>query len=98
MRPPSVLILVAFALSGCAQGEPDMVRVRAAHEFHCAGPGVTVHEIGAPDEEDTLYEAHACGHVGVYRCTRTMTTTGEPGGEPATQADRPITVCQLDRR
>ena len=72
MQTMLVLPLV-LALAACAHGETDMVRARAAADNHCDPSYVTVRETGKPFPRETLYEATACSHVTVYRCTRPVT-------------------------
>ncbi len=92
MQTMLVLPLV-LALAACAHGETDMVRARAASDNHCDASQVTVRETGKPFPRETLYEASACGHVTVYRCTRPV--TDELQGSLPTPAET-RTECKLD--
>ncbi len=75
MRPLLLLplLVLLLALAACAHSESDMVRARAASDNNCDSSKVTVRETGNPFPRETLYEATACGHVTVYRCTRPVT-------------------------
>jgi len=70
MRTSILWVSLLLALPACARSEGDMVRARAATQFHCDVKNVTVRKTGAPFPRETLYEASACGNVTVYRCTR----------------------------
>ena len=90
---PLLLLPIVLALAACAHSETDMVRARAASDNHCNPSNVTVRETGNPFPRETLYEASACGHVTVYRCTRPV--TDELQGSLPTPAET-RTECKLD--
>jgi hypothetical protein len=93
MRPLLALALLAFALSACAHSEMDMVRALAASDNHCDASTVTVRKTGQPFPRETLYEASACQHVVVYRCTRPVTDELEKS-IPTPAENR--TECKVD--
>jgi hypothetical protein len=94
MEPRTPLLILSFAVAACAQSEPDLVRARAASQFHCDSPMVTVNKLRAVDPEVTLYTASACGHDVVYRCTQSAIDDVVSRGTPRTP--RPTTVCTVD--